>query len=43
MPWWVVGLSWSVNCVINSSTGTGTFVTTDTKLFLSVVTKFTKF
>ena len=31
-------LIWSANCVITNSTGTGTFTTTDTKLYVLVVT-----
>ena len=42
MLWLIVRFILSMNCVITNSTGAGTFAITDTKLFLSVVTKFTQ-
>ena len=42
MLWLIVRFILSMNCVIINSTGVGTFAITDTKLFLSVVTKFTQ-
>ena len=35
-------LTWSSTCVINNSTGVGTFVITDTKLWVAVVTLWTQ-
>ena len=35
-------ITWSVNCVISNSTSSGTFETTDTKLYVSVVTASTQ-
>ena len=35
-------LTWSPTCVINNSTGVGTFVITDTKLWVAVVTLWTQ-
>ena len=35
-------LTWSKDCVITNSTGEGKFATTETKLYVSVVTLSTK-
>ena len=35
-------LTWSANCVITNSTGAGTFVITDTELYVPVVTLSTQ-